>query len=319
VTNHTPRELLDKELISEEQFKKIELINSGKILSVFYELRTLLYLGVLMFTSGAGVLIYQNIGELGHLISIILLSLIMIGCFWYVVHHGQDYSNERVVSPSAYFDYILLLGCLLFVSIQGYIQYQYDAFSSWMEWNTLITAVFYFYVAYRYDHLGVLSMAITAFASFWGLKVSAAKWQSGDFLDGSDLHITALIFSSALAAIVFYLDRKSIKRHFTFTYLNFCFLIFFAGALSGIFMDSDFDLLFVLLIYAACLIAWYQSRTKKSFLFLLYAFVAGYVATTYLLCKYIFEDEPALWYYYFLISCGGVIYLIIRYRRLFKR
>jgi len=319
VTNHTPRELLDKELISEEQFKKIELINSGKILSVFYELRTLLYLGVLMFTSGAGVLIYQNIGELGHLISIILLSLIMIGCFWYVVHHGQDYSNERVVSPSAYFDYILLLGCLLFVSIQGYIQYQYDAFSSWMEWNTLITAVFYFYVAYRYDHLGVLSMAITAFASFWGLKVSAAKWQSGDFLDGSDLHITALIFSSALAAIVFYLDRKSIKRHFTFTYLNFCFLIFFAGALSGIFMDSDFDLLFVLLIYAACLIAWYQSRTKKSFLFLLYAFVAGYVATTYLLGKYIFEDEPALWYYYFLISCGGVIYLIIRYRRLFKR
>lgn len=315
--DNTPHDLFEKKLISEEQFKKIELITSGKIRSVFYELRTLLYLGVLMFTTGAGVLIYQNIGELGHIISIILLTLIMIGCFWYVINHGQDYSNERVDSPSTYFDYLLLLGCLLFVSIQGYIQYQYGVFSLWMEWNTLITAAFYFYVAYRYDHLGVLSLAITAFASFWGLKISAPRWQSD--LYGSDLHITALIFSAALAGIVFYLDRKSIKKHFTFTYLNFCFLIFFTGALSGIFIDPDFDLLFVFLIYAACVMAWYHSRSKKSFLFLLYAFVAGYVATTYLLGKYIFEDEPALWYYYFLISCGGVIYLIIRYKRLFKR
>lgn len=319
MTNKAPHKLFEKNLITEAQFKKIELITSGKIVSVFYELRTLLYLGVLMFTSGAGVLIYHNVGDLGHLISIILLTLIMIGCFWYAINHGQNYSNERVESPSAYFDYLLLLGCLLFISIQGYIQYQYDAFSGLMEWNTLITAIFYFYVAYRYDHLGILSLAITAFASFWGLKISVPKWQQGDFFDGSDLHITALIFSATLTIIVFYLDHKSIKKHFTFTYLNFCFLIFFAGALSGIFIDSDFDLLFVFLIYAACTMAWYLSRTKKSFLFLLYAFVAGYVATTYLFGKFIFEDEPALWYHYFLISCGGVIYLIIRYKRLFKR
>lgn len=272
-----------------------------------------------MFTSGAGVLIYQNIGDLGHLISILILTLVMVGCFWYVIQHGRDYSNERVISPSPYFDYLLLLGCLLFISIQGYIQYQYEAFSALMEWNTFITAGFYFYVAYRYDHLGILSLAITAFASFWGLKVSSRHWQRGDFLDGSDLHITALIFSAVLMGIALYLDHKAIKKHFTFTYLNFCFLIFFAGALLGIFIDADFDLLFVFLIYAACIMAWYLSRTKKSFLFLLYAFVAGYVATTYLLGKYIFEDEPVLWYYYFLISCGGVIYLIIRYKRLFKR
>ena len=319
MTNKVRHELFEKNLITEEQFKRIELITSGKILSVFYELRTLLYLGVLLFTSGAGVLIYQNIGELGHLITIILLTLIMIGCFWYVINHGQDYSNERVESPSSYFDYLLLLGCLLFVSIQGYIQFQYDAFSSSMEWNTLITAVFYFYAAYRYDHLGVLSLAITAFASFWGLKISLPKWHGGDFFSESGLHITAIIFSAALAGIVFYLDRKSVKKHFTFTYLNFCFLLFFAGALSGIFIDSGLDLFFVFLVYVASVLAWYQARIKKSFFFLLYAFVATYIATTYLLGKYIFEDEPALWYYYFLLSCGGVIYLIIRYKQLFKR
>jgi len=313
------KELLEKELITKVQFEKIDAIDSGKVISVFYELRTVLYLGVMLFTTGAGVLIYQNIGELGHVISIIILTLIMIVCFWYVITRGADYTHEQIASPSAYFDYIVLLGCLLFVSIQGYLQFQYETFTELIEWNTLITALFFFYVAYRYDHLGVLSLAITAFASFWGLRVSPQKWYSNEFLDKSDLHITAIVFAAALAAIVFYLDKKAIKKHFTFTYLNFCFLIYFVGALAGIFINSNIDLIFVFLIFAGCAFAWHQAMQKKSYLFLLYAFVAGYIATTYLLAEYLFKDEAVIWYYYFLASCGGVIWLIIRYKRLFKR
>lgn len=319
MTRKSLQELLDKNLITKDQFQKIEMISSGTVLSVFYELKILLYLGVMLFTTGAGMLIYQNIGELGHLISIILLSLIMMGCFWYVTSRGWDYAPVQVESPNAYFDYVLLLGCLLFVSIQGYIQFQYDAFAESMQWNTLITAVFYFYIAYRYDHIGVLSLAITAFASFWGLSISPKKWYSGDFFDQSDLHITAMVFATALAGVVFYLDKKSIKRHFSFTYLNFCFLIFFAGALAGIFIENAYDLIFVLLIYVACAFAWYQAQQRRSFLFLIYAFVAGYIATTYSLGKYLFDKVPLLWSYYFLISSAGIIYGIIRYKRFFKR
>jgi len=35
MTRNTPRELLEKNLITEDQFKRIESITSGKILSVF--------------------------------------------------------------------------------------------------------------------------------------------------------------------------------------------------------------------------------------------------------------------------------------------
>lgn len=319
MTIETPRELFEKGLIREEQFHKIEAITSGKTVSVFYELRTLLYVGVFLFTTGAGVLIYQNIGELGHLISIAVLTLIMLGCFWYVNTRGKDYSNNRVESPNAYFDYILLLGCLLVVSIQGYIQFQYDVFTNSIEWNTLITALFYFYVAYRYDHLGILSLAITAFASFWGLSVSPRKWYTSDFFDKADLHITALVFASTLALLALFLDKKSIKRHFTFTYLLFCFLLFFVGAIAGIFIDQRYDILYVLIVYVGCAFAWMEAQKNKSFLFLIYAFVAGYIATTYLLFEYVFSDNPFVVYNYFLISCGGIVYLIIRNKKLFRR
>lgn len=319
MTSNTPRELYEKKLITEDQFQRIDAVNSGKIVSVFYELRILLYLGVMMFTSGIGILIYQNIGDLGHLISIFLLTVLMMVAFWYVIRHDNDYSNDLVKAPNAYFDYILLLACLLFVSIQGYIQYQYALFTDVMEWNTLVSAIFFFYVAYRYDHLGVLSLAITAFASFWGLKVSPQKWYSADFIENSDLHLTAIVFAVGLATVSSILNNYAIKKHFTFTYLNFCFLIFFTGALSGLFIQPDYDLIFVVMIYAGCGFGWVQAQRNKSFLFLLYSFVAGYIATSYLLGKYLFNQEPALWYYYFIISCGGIIYLIIHNKKIFKR
>lgn len=317
--SETPRELFEKGLITEEQFRKIDSIHSGAIFSVFYELRTLLYLGVILFTTGAGVLIYQNIGELGHLLSIITLSVITAVCFWYVITRGRPYSNLQVEPPNAYYDYVLLLGALLFVSIQGYIQFQYETFTELLEWNTLITAVFFFFLAYRFDHLGILSLAVTAFASFWGLRVSTQKWYSFNFLEEGHLHITAIVFASLLALAAMFLERRAIKQHFTFTYLFFCCLIFFSGALGGLFIGNQYNIVYALIIYAGCALAWMQAQRSKSFVFLIFVFVSGYIVTTYLLFEYLFSDSPLAVFYYFLISCGGIVYLIIRYRNFFKR
>ena len=177
----TPKELLEKGLITHDQYLKIDLVTSRKIVSVFYELRTLLYLGVMLFTTGAGILIYQNIGEFGHIISITLLTILTIVCFGYVFRHAPDYSNDKVKAPTPYYDYIVLLGSLLFISVQGYLEFQYGALDEHLGTSTLISAAFFFYIAYRFDHTGILSLAITALASFWSISVSPQKWYSGDF------------------------------------------------------------------------------------------------------------------------------------------
>jgi len=317
MTRHTPQELLEKGLITQEQFEKIGPIVSGKIVSVFYELRTLLYLGVMLFTTGSGILVYQNIGSIGHVISIIALTILMLGCFWYAHKLEVGYSNEAVQVPTPYYDYVLLLGCLLFVSIQGYLQFQYGLLDDNLGWSTLITSVLFFYFAYRFDHVGVLSLAITALASFWSISVSPQKWYSGQFFSGSNLYNTAIIFSIVVGGIAFFLDRREIKKHFTFTYLNFCTLIFFVGAITGMFNEYWFA--YALLIYGGCAFAFYMARQKKSFFFLLYAFLAAYITTTYLMAKTILEAVPELWFYYSLASCGGFVYFIIKYKTFFKQ
>lgn len=318
MTKETPKELFDKGFITKEQFNKLDLITSGKVVSVFYELRSLLYLGVMLFTAGAGILIYLNIGELGHVISIIALSLLTIACFWYVLRHAIDYSHNQVKPPTPYYDYIVLLGSLLFVSVQGYLQFQYGFLTDNLGYSTLLTAIFFFFIAYRLDHVGILSLAITALASFWSISVSPQKWYSGDFFSGTHLYNTAIIFGIALSSIAIILDRKSIKKHFTFTYLNFCTLIFFAGAITGLF-DTEVYVVYLLLIYAGCAFAWYVARWEKSFLFLLYAFVAAYIATTFFLADTIFEDAIELWFFYSIASCGGFIWFIIKYKNHFNQ
>ena len=230
-----PKNLFDKGLITHDQFEKVDLITSGRLLSVFYELRTILYLGILLFTTGVGFIIYQNIGDIGHIVSVTALIILTGLCFGYAMTKGPLYANEKVVPPTPYFDYIVLLGSLLFISVLAYLQFLYGILEATPEMITLLTAAFFFFIAYRFDHIGVLSLAITAFASFWSLSISFQSWYSGDIFAMEKLYITAIIFSSALATVALLLDRKKIKIHFTFTYLNFCSLIFFVGAITGMF------------------------------------------------------------------------------------
>lgn len=319
MTTQTPKELFDKGFITEDQFKKIDLITSRQLVSVFYELRTMLYLGVMLFTTGIGILIYKNIGEIGHIASIIVLGILTVISFWYVFKHAQSYAHQQVTTANPYYDYVVLLGSLLFISVQGYLQFQYNILDEHLGYSTLVTATFFFFVAYRFDHLGILSLAIASFASFWGISVSPQKWYSGEFFEAANLHITALIFSGVLAVLALVLDKQGIKKHFTFTYLNFCLLIFFVAAVAGMFIDESWYGVYLLLIYGGAAFSYYMTRWKKSFLFLLYGFIAAYIGTTYLLADTIFNDVIEIWFMYSIASCGGFIYFIITYRNYFAR
>lgn len=317
MTEEIPKLLRQRGLIEEDQFTRMDAIASGKVISVFYELRSLLYLGVLLFTGGVGILVYQHIGDLGHLLSIIGLSLLALGCFVYAIRKAQPYSDGTLKSPTPYYDYVVLLGCLLFISIQGYLQFRYGWLDNNLGSSTLFTAVLFFVVAYRFDHTGVLSLAITALASFWSIQVSPQKWTSEEFLPQANLHITAIIFSTVLALAAGVLDTRGIKKHFAFTYFNFSFLIFFGGTLAALFREPNY-VIYVLLTYAGSVAGYWVARKNKSFLFLFYAFLATYIATTYWLAQTIFEYEETLWFYYSIISCGGFVYFIVRFRKHFS-
>jgi hypothetical protein len=179
--------------------------------------------------------------------------------------------------------------------------------------SSLVTSFLFVFCAYRFDHLGVLSLAITSLASFFGIVVTF-----NDLSSFEHLYNIGLFFSVFLAVIAIILERKKWKKHFTFTYLNFSALIFFLSSLGGLF-DNHYNYWpYLLATYAGTTAGLYLANWKKSFMFLLYAVIAGYIATTYALAENTRWDvEP--WLLYMIISCGGLIYFIVRYRNYFKR
>jgi len=58
-------QILKDELISNEQYKNIESFENHRLFSIHWELRIILYLGILLLCSGICILVYLNIDTIG--------------------------------------------------------------------------------------------------------------------------------------------------------------------------------------------------------------------------------------------------------------
>jgi hypothetical protein len=101
--------------------------------------------------------------------------LISAGSFYYCVYKKQPFSFNKAAAPNSFFDYVLLLACLTFIIFIGYIQYQYKIFGDRYGLATFFPMLVLFVSAYYFDHLGILSMAITNLGAWVGLTVTPLK------------------------------------------------------------------------------------------------------------------------------------------------
>ncbi|MCU0355717.1 MAG: DUF2157 domain-containing protein [Cytophagales bacterium] len=312
------REWQRRGLISDEQQAAIEQDENNRPFSLHWELKTLLYLGVTLLNAGLGWLIYENIDDIGHGVVIALIAAICIGCFVYVYRHRQPFSRQLTESPSPYFDYVLLLGCLMFVILEGYLQFQYNIFGSRYGLATFVPMAFFFTNAYRFDHKGVLSLGITALASWLGIASTPR-----DVFNSLSFHDSSLAWTGALLGVVlcgaaFLSEQRDFKKHFAFTYLNFGIHILFIACLGGI-MGLENPLFSPLAVAAVAFFIWY-ARKQASLYFMIVALIYGYILLTYWFFQIegLLNSDSAgfLVMTYFMCSCAGVIYFLLKYKEI---
>lgn len=214
------QKLLHEKLDTPSEFEKV-VSQELEPRSVHWDLRTLLYLGIVLLTTAFGILIYKNIESISHDVIIITIGILCAGCFWYCFKNAQKYSHKKINSSNIWFDYILLLGCLLLLTFIGYLQFEYNVFGNKWGLATFIPMMLLFMAAYYFDHLGVLSLAIVNLAAWVGITVIPLQiLQSNDF-GSSNLIYSGLVLGAFLLSTSFASDYYKIKRHFCFTYKNF--------------------------------------------------------------------------------------------------
>ncbi len=316
------RDLLAQEIIAPEEADKIALFESKKPFSLHWELKTLLYLGVILLNIGLGALIYENIDTIGHAALITLIGALSAACFWYSIRHRNPFSSTETVSPTPFYDYILLLGCLSFLIMEGYWQYQYQIFGSRYGMATLIPTILFFGLAYWLDNRGVLSLGITALATWLGITVTPQDLLSQNDFNSETIVATGAFLGALLSLIAFLSERQGFKKHFSLTYLNFGVHIGMISCLAGMMMLEHFLIYIPLFAIAVLFYMWY-ARTRSSFYFLTVTVIYAYIGLTYLLFQLLENSNMDLiayfYLFYFMASCAGVIVFLTNYKRFFKK
>lgn len=284
--------------------------------SVYWELRVILYAGVLLLSSGLGILVYRNIDSIGHLAVIAGMSAVCLATFAWCFRYGQPYSHDKVKQKSVLFDYVLLLGCLLFLSLEGYVQYQYTLFGTRYGLASLIPALLFLFLSFRFDHIGVLTMALTALAAFAGFTFNASMFVSGDFSQTS-LVVTGIGYGIFLFMCGTMLHRNGIKRHFRFPVFNYGLHVLGVTLVSALGL-MDYPYIYLMLLFTGVVLLCMYARAVSSRYFLLMAVIYGYIGCTWLFfdLRILTSEKGNL--LYFVLSGVGVVWLLLNLKRFMK-
>ena len=309
--------LFEAALISEKQFGFLESIRTEKVVSLYYELRLILYLGILLLTGGLGYLAYENIGEFGHFLLMLLMAVLAGGGYYFVLKKSKPYSNFIVKESSVYLDYIIVLVALLVVGLFTYIQVYFDLVEELLNYTSLLSAGLFFYMAYRFDNKILLSMAITALVATFGLTITPVGWLKSEWFEATDLYLISIIIGLFFIAVGYFLSQKSIKEHFLFSYQNYGLLLFYGGCITSLFVSPIWVAMVVAIIAGGAL---YYTWKFKQFLFFLYSVLTAYIALTYLIFMSLLENSDAWIFmiYYFPITCVSAIGFFISNKAHFK-
>jgi hypothetical protein len=319
MTNHQIlTDLHTKGLITQEQVTVIGDYEKNKPFSIHWELRSVLYIGILLFTGGLGVIIYQHIDTIGHQVIIACIALLTAGCFFYSFKNREPFFWHEVKSDNKFSAYVLLLGCTAFLILEGYLQFQYTFFGTRYGLALFIPTLLFFFCAYFFDHRGVLSMAITGLASWLGLTIAPLSVLSRNDFSDMKLIATAIILGSALMLAGWITLKQNLKAHFSFTYLFLGGVIAIIASMKGLF-DQDGKILYFALSGALCLFFIYYSRLRQELVFLLMGVIFGYIVITYALFKILPDSMIAfISVYYFLFTSVGVIFFLLNVKKILR-
>jgi hypothetical protein len=294
--------------------------------SIHYELRALLYFGITLLAGGLGVLVYQNIEHIGHGVVVGFIALLVLGCFFYAARHRLPFTWSAAPRAGLLPDYALLLGCLLFLVLEGYLQYQYNLFGNRYGLVTVLPAALFLWLAYQFDHRGVLSMGLTALGSWVGVNVAPLSAFGDESFLRYGLGEAALALGMVLMAVGLLSEYRNLKRHFAFTYLLLGSNVALLAATAILFGDEAAHLpaaLMVPLIFILSgFLVWYARRTQ-SYLFLLMGIIYSYIVVTYLLIRLLSNSSGSgalelLLMVYFPLSAVGAVLLFVNIKKILR-
>ncbi|KQO22778.1 hypothetical protein ASF10_10470 [Flavobacterium sp. Leaf82] len=278
--DQSTKALLQKNLITQDQYKEISSYRNLNIFSLNAELKLFLYFSVLLFTSGIGILIYNNIDTIGH-IAILSLLLIVIGvCFYFCFKNSKGFQKQETTFEHPVLEYLVLAASILTCIFIGYLQFQYKPFGTNYGIATLIPTVVSFFCAYYFDNKSVLTIAITGLAAYVGLSVTPQDLlNNSNFYQDQTLSYSAIILGVLLILWTIYSSRIQLKLHFNIIYLTFALHIISIATISSLleYFEDGIWFLFLIVLAASSFYFYKISHELKAISLYVFMIIYAYI------------------------------------------
>ena len=295
-------------LITAEQHASLLALVRRQRFSVYLELNTLLYVGVVAMAAGVAWTVRDHFASLGDAAILGSLTGALALCAWYCAMHAPAYLPGRVAAPTFSFDYVLYLGCLLFAAELAFVEYRYHLLGVYWTHYLLASAAIYFALAYRFDNRFVLSLGLSTLAAWFGVRLSLSTF-FGYFQEAT------LAYGAAVALAGVLLSREGVKPHFLETYLHVAAnAILFALASRSV---GSPNLLWLAALVAACGVAIDRGIRLTRFVFVVYGAVYGYVGVSAHALDLLHGEKAVL--AYFVASAAAVVAGLVLVSRRFGR
>ncbi|MBZ4040774.1 DUF2157 domain-containing protein [Flavobacterium hibisci] len=317
---HTQK-LFERNFITEDQLTQIKSYRSLGIFSLNAELKMFLYLSVLLFTSGIGILIYENIDTIGHIAILSLLLIVTIVCFYFCFKNSKGFQKSETTFESPVLEYLVLLANILTCIFIGYLQFQYKPFGTHYGLATLVPTIVSFICAYYFDNKSVLTIAITGLAAYVGFSVTPQDLFHNDFYSHQELSYSAIILGGLLILWTIYSSGISLKMHFNLIYLTFALHMISIASISN--MVNEYDGLWILFsaVMAGSSYYFYKaSYAQKAISLYVFMIIYAYIGINIFLFR-IFEniDFQDIWMLFVLAIPAYFIGSIVLFIKLIKK
>jgi hypothetical protein len=318
-SNQFTEKLLAKSLLSDSQIESIKKYDALGIFSLHNELRFLLYLGVLLFTSGVGTFIYKNIDTIGHVAMLGFLFVLTGAGFYFCFKKAKGFNKDAVLFDNPVYDYIVLFCTILSCIFIGYLQYQYAIFGYGL--SSLVCSLVGFACAYYFDNKSALSIGITGLATFIGITVTPKTLLQNEIYSNPSLAYYGIALGALLLLWIEYSNRISLKKHFQLVFLTFA--LHLIGICSIAALLESYWYIFVFLLSTTLYYFYKISYEIESIFIFVFTVVYGYIGFNIVLFKLIdFIDISAFAEFliilaplYFIGSIFGFIKLIQHFNK----
>ncbi len=286
-------------LISDEAAGPLVAQERREIVSIYAEVRSLAWIGVMLIATGVGVIVSKNLDRIGPIAIAIAIGAAAGGCYAYAVWRRRS-ARHGVLD-----EYVLLLGALILSADVGYIEHQFHLLGAEWPRHFLLLAVVHGVTAYYFDSAALLSLSIAELASWLGIERNADTFFTDKIATAERAFLCAFI-----AGVWRFANRRA---GFTRVFDHFVFNLALWG---GLILTSNRDTRnlgcgLVVVIAAAAIVHGFRQRAES---FVIYAYVYAVVAIDVVVISGTWNDESLMWAYLLVSTSAAVAGLFVLHR-----